>query len=918
VLLKQPAAHADDGGRAVTPPPDTTAATPERHAAPEPGARHRVGDTASSTLVESYRRLADVFHEVLSEQSLDLLLERVARTLDALVPNDGMTFYEADEGTRRLHAVFAIGTDAAQVLADEPFPFGEGITGWAAEQREPVLANNAHLDPRVRWVADTDTSPESLIAVPLIARGYLKGTLNIYRDGRQTFSDEEYDLAKRFADAAALAIDNAHIRASLEHQARTDPLTGLLNHRSFHEQLRAALVRTSSQRAALALVVIDVDDFKRVNDVYGHAIGDQVLAEIADVLRGAVRGSDAVCRIGGEEFAVIAPAADETTAVSLAERIAARFEANTYDTVGQLTASIGVALGPEHAANPRELVACAEVAMMAAKASGKKRIVVFGTAPDEVDGPAPPARPDEFRSIAHLKMLHGVSSKLSRLNDVAAIGQTIADELRLLVDYHNCRVFLRRNEELHPVAFRGELSSRAGEAIELLTTTVGVGITGHVAATGAPFVTGDASQCEIGRRIDGTEHLEESLLAVPLTYGGDVVGVIVVSKLGLDQFDSDDVRLLEVLAGHASVALVNAQLYEAQRREAENAKALLELARELAGTRDLETVLRRVVDGTARILASRAVSVWLPSERAEVLECRAIAIDGMETSAAPGARLAAGAAAPFARLTEPFLVPRDEVPPALARALLGSNAEGLAIAPLITDAGWGSLSVAVSDAQAFDGGRLELLGGIANQAKLAITNASGFESLERTFVSTVEALANALEANDEYTSSHARWIRDTALNVGTELGLDAAALKRLELGALFHDIGKIGIPAAILAKPGVLTHDERHLIQRHPELGERILGPIEQLAGVRPIVRACHERWDGRGYPDGLAGEEIPLEARIIFACDAFHAMTTDRPYRRRLSAETALERLAEGAGTQFDPAVIDVCLRVLEAPAAA
>ena len=96
-------------------------------------------------------------------------------------------------------------------------------------------------------------------------------------------------------------------------------------------------------------------------------------------------------------------------------------------------------------------------------------------------------------------------------------------------------------------------------------------------------------------------------------------------------------------------------------------------------------------------------------------------------------------------------------------------------------------------------------------------------------------------------------------------------------------------------------------------LGEKILAPIERLEDVRPIVRACHERWDGRGYPDNKAGDEIPLEARIIFACDAFHAMTTDRPYRRRLPDEEALRRLEEAKGTQFDPDVVDVCLRVLQ-----
>jgi HD-GYP domain-containing protein (c-di-GMP phosphodiesterase class II) len=207
---------------------------------------------------------------------------------------------------------------------------------------------------------------------------------------------------------------------------------------------------------------------------------------------------------------------------------------------------------------------------------------------------------------------------------------------------------------------------------------------------------------------------------------------------------------------------------------------------------------------------------------------------------------------------------------------------------------------------------LRLLAGLAHQSKLAIANANNFEHLEGTFISTVEALANALEANDEYTSSHARWITDLALKVGEGLGLDTRSLKRLELGALFHDIGKIGIPEAILSKPGPLTAEERKLVEKHPELGERIIAPIDRLEEVCPIVRHCHERYDGTGYPDRKLGEDIPIESRIILACDAYHAMTTDRPYRKRLPKEEALRRLDEGAGTQFDPTVVEVCKRVV------
>ena len=149
---------------------------------------------------------------------------------------------------------------------------------------------------------------------------------------------------------------------------------------------------------------------------------------------------------------------------------------------------------------------------------------------------------------------------------------------------------------------------------------------------------------------------------------------------------------------------------------------------------------------------------------------------------------------------------------------------------------------------------------------------------------------------------------------GRRLGLEAHELKRLELGALFHDIGKIGIPARILAKAGPLTPEERALVETHPILGERILAPIEQLGEVRLIVRCAHEHYDGTGYPDHLTGEQIPLESRIVLACDAFHAMTTDRPYRKSLGVDEAKRRLVEASGTQFDPQVVDALLRVLDA----
>src|SRR5438874_12402710 len=861
----------------------------------------RAGDP---TLVESYRRLADVFHEVLAEQSLDALLVRIADTVGDLIPLDTLTIYEADETKCVLKPVLVRDVYADEIMSTT-ISFSEGITGWATRHREAVLSNQAHLDPRVRTVPGTPLEPEALICVPLIARGVIKGALNIYREGDAVaFSETEFEIAKRFGDAAALALDNAEIRERLEHQARTDSLTGLFNHSVFYERLLHSLQESSRTHRPLAVLMLDIDDFKHVNDVHGHGVGDELLRFLAEGLRAIVRPEDVICRLGGEEFAVVMDGCGGEDAVRVADRVQSRLAEVDFPGIGRMTVSVGLSLGPEHAMNPRELAACAEAAMMTAKAQGKNPVVLYDEA--KARRPEAPGNERDVRSIAHLKMLQSLTGRLNRLNDVREIGDAIAAELRSLVDYHNCRVFVVDGDELIPVAFLGDLTSGIdSQSLDILRKRVGEGVTGRCAELGESIVVADAANCEFGQLIEGTVPIEESLLAVPLRYGSRVVGVIVVSKLGLNQFDEDDVRLLEVLAGHAAVAVENASLYESARREAESATSLLEFGRELATLVDLDDIAGRVTELSAEILGSSNTSFYLESDGD--LRLRAEHGHSPELAAELAARPYPRAALDVSR--DPYIAEPQDYEPVIGEAPVPGGR--YAVAPFGVDGRVGCL-VALVERDDFGARELGLLGGLAQQAKLAIANASSYEGLERTFVSTVEALANALEANDEYTSTHARWITDLSLRVGRELGLDERTLKRLELGALLHDIGKIGIPSDVLSKPGRLTAAERTLVQTHPELGERIIAPIDRLQAVRPIVRHCHERWDGCGYPDGVAGEEIPLESRIIFVCDAYHAMTTDRPYRRRLSHREAVRRLAESAGTQFDPGVVEVARRVL------
>ena len=185
------------------------------------------------------------------------------------------------------------------------------------------------------------------------------------------------------------------------------------------------------------------------------------------------------------------------------------------------------------------------------------------------------------------------------------------------------------------------------------------------------------------------------------------------------------------------------------------------------------------------------------------------------------------------------------------------------------------------------------------------------DKIRNSFMNAVTALALALDAKDEYTSGHSGRVSEISVVIAKELGLAESAVENIRLAGLIHDIGKIGVKEAVLNKPGMLTSDEFEHIKTHPAIGERILKPIVEEQEILDMVRLHHERFDGRGYPDGLSGEKIPVGAAIMALADAYDAMTSDRPYRKSLGNAIAVEEIKKGAGTQFAPDVVTAFLRV-------
>ncbi len=246
---------------------------------------------------------------------------------------------------------------------------------------------------------------------------------------------------------------------------------------------------------------------------------------------------------------------------------------------------------------------------------------------------------------------------------------------------------------------------------------------------------------------------------------------------------------------------------------------------------------------------------------------------------------------------------------------LGYERKSLICAPLmVKDEIIGTISVVnkIDDSQ-FASDELEMLSTIAAQAAIAIKNATLYEEQQHTYLNTIQALVSAIEASDSYTKGHSERVTRYSVEIGRRMNLSSDRMQILERAAVLHDIGKIGIDLSLLHKEGKLTPKDIRELQQHPDIGMKILEPIEFLRDVRACIGQHHERYDGMGYPHRIGKDQLLTEAKILAVADSFDAMTSDRPYRKALSLDSAIRELLDNAGTQFDPEIVFLFTRIIE-----
>src|SRR5437660_179260 len=528
-------------------------------------------------------------------------------------------------------------------------------------------------------------------------------------------------------------------------------------------------------------------------------------------------------------------------------------------------------------------------------------------------------RAEQSRAEVALRLgrsLERVATEIAAETEPEQLLRTIARGALALVEAQHATVNIRRGEEFVVAAGAG-----TGERVVGVHAQSHMGIVGAVLRARSTVAVADYATDPTA--VPAIRDLGvRAVVGVPIFLHGQFAATITVARLDPRPFDADDRRALEGLASHAAIALRNARIIEHGRRlealSREVSGAMPEdvierIAGEIKAAFDVEWVMiTEIKDGAGRPLAALGLASPLRGEpwspigpllrevvsRRELTVLRDYVGDRTPEDDRPITVLALG--------TDP-----------LSHVVLTTESHRTTHGAFVPIKSRGKLlGVLASEARAenaFDDEDVAVLQTLANLVATAFENAEALTRMRELYLASVRALAAAVDARDPYTRSHSARVAALARSIGEEMQLGTDQLRRVQLGALLHDIGKIGVPDAILNKPAALTGEEWTVMRTHSELGASIVNAVEPLRDLAPIVRAHHERYDGSGYPDQLGGDLVPVEAYIVAAADAFEVIVSRRSYKQAQTVEHACTELLRCRSTQFHPAVVDAFLRVLE-----
>ena len=725
--------------------------------------------------------------------------------------------------------------------------------------------------------------------------------------------------------SALALVQRSLMVTQLKQEARLDSKTGLWNARHFAELFRGEFKRAKRFDRPLAVVMADLDMLRNINNTYGHLAGDAVLEGIGNLIRATVREYDIPCRFGGEEFLIAMPEACLPEAAALAERIRKRvesteFHAHTTPTPIRATISLGVACFPLDANTEVALIHAADIAVYQAKLMGRNRVVRSSDLPRALD----------LESAAAWE----------RLN--APLALDFSSQLETLES-------LRRPQgEMEPIAVEGskeigreDYTRVSGPAEESCDASGPARVDAQSRDHAKPATDGpeDAGvtagvpsrRARIGLNLFVATILGMGLLLALLAfapnYPHDWMMIALFTGLALFgelfQVDAADENTMSV-----SVAVNFAAALVGGLPALICSSGAIALVHRLKQPRPWAVALYRtgfnwsvhILAGLAPLVMVQLVHTSLDTSNLGLLLIPAafasVAYFAVESSLLAVAIGLSTANKPAVIWKENF---RWLTGHYLMLCMMGAlmsvayrDMGVLGIAVFVVPAAMMRYALIQYVQRTRDGMQeMKRMNRQLIQANAEVIHAS--RSIRQMNEELFLTLSKIIDARDPYVSGHATKVTDYSIAVANELAFPPERVEWMRQAALLHDIGKIGIPERILHKPKQLTGDEYEFIKTHAKLGDEFLLTCRGLRRLATFVRHHHEWWDGTGYPDGLRGEQIPLEARVLSVCDAVEAMASDRPYSRSMTLAQIVAEVKRCSGTQFDPQVAAAFVRIAE-----
>jgi GAF domain-containing protein len=516
-----------------------------------------------------------------------------------------------------------------------------------------------------------------------------------------------------------------------------------------------------------------------------------------------------------------------------------------------------------------------------------------------------------------LKVLERVTEVASSIEDIKKVLSKLLDLAVEITSTEAGSILLRKGDQIVIEAAEGPKAN----LLKDLKLPFGRGIAGWVAKTGVPLLSNDVRKDERwdSRISEAIQYETRNILALPIKSGTEVIGVLeLINKRHNKDFVQDDLDISLLFTSFLAQMIENSRLLREMDERIKELQILTDTSTLIGSTLDLERLLHVIMERLKEVMQAEASSIFQIDEATNELyflvatgekgeEAKEIRVPWGKGIVGWTAEKGETLNVPDVTKDTRFFTGVDKKTKWQTRSILAVplkiKGKVIGVAEVLNKIG----------DEPFDERDEKLFEAIAKQAAVAIDNARLYTDLSELFKSSIRALVNAVEAKDEYTRGHTERVTEYSVMIARKMGFTGEEIQRIELSALLHDVGKIGIPDKILLKPGKLTDEEFEVVKEHPSRGVKMLRPIKQLRMVLNGIKHHHEKLDGSGYPDGLIGDGIPLVARIITVGDAYDAMTTNRPYRNALPREEAIRRLKQDSNTQFDPELVDVFVKCIE-----